>query len=480
MKAAVACAAVFLAAGSLWIDTPGLQQDEALFGMAIYYPHTAVYKAKVFGREIPLMQLPYLGSLKALLYRPLFRLWSPSPASIRLPMVALGAAFILLTWLLLRRVATPWAATAAAALLALDPSLLWAVRCDWGPVAIQLALTAGATLAAAAGRAPLAFFLFGLALWNKAVFVWIFTGLAAAWAAVHRRLPGRRTLVLATVAFLLGAYPFLRFNASSRGRTVRETARFTLAGLPAKFQSLHAALEGRAVYGYLMRERDVTPTLPRSSATAWLLAAALPLALRTRSGRFFAVAAGTSWLFMALTVNGGESLHHTVLLWPWPQCLIALGAAEGCRMGWRRTAFAAIAVAVLLNAGVTTRHYELVVRNGADPPWSEAIHTLDRVLREERFSRIWVNDWGILDSLGVLGEGRRSLEASYSADLARVTSRKDWVIVGHVDRFQAFPGVNARLANVPGYRKETLRTITDRQGTPVFEIYRLAPDAVTR
>lgn len=470
---AVALAAAFFLAGSLFISSPGLEADESIFGMDAFYPSAALYKARIFRRDLPLMHLSYLGSLKALLYKPIFAIWQPSAASVRLPMVLAGSVFLLLTWWVVRSLDSPWTATAAAALLAFDPSLLWSVRCDWGPVALQLLLTMGGIAAMIANRIPLGFFLFGLSFWNKAVFVWAFAGLVAAWLATYRRAIPWRTVVVSTLTLAAGAYPLIRYNLSARGRTTAETAHFSVAELPAKFEALRAGLDGRSLYGYMMREQEAPPALPRSTLTSWMLLAALPLALRRRGGRFVAAALVVSWLFMAITVKGGDSLHHVVTLWPWPQCLIALGLAEVVRRQ-RLVATAIVAAAALANAAVSARHTLLVTRHGADPPWSDAIYELDRTLTAERMDRVWVNDWGIVEPLALLGRGRRQLEMSHDVDPVRVASRPDWVVVGYVPRFEVFPGVATRLTPSPAYRKDLIRTISDRQGVPVFEVFRIA------
>src|SRR6266581_458207 len=81
---ALACCVFFLAAGVVFVPLLGIENDESLFGSAIWAP-SPVNSIQVAGHEIPLMLMSYLGALKGWLYVPLFRIWAPGPYSIRIP-----------------------------------------------------------------------------------------------------------------------------------------------------------------------------------------------------------------------------------------------------------------------------------------------------------------------------------------------------------------------------------------------------------
>jgi hypothetical protein len=104
--------------GLALIPQAGIQDDEALFGSAIFHPEEAAYSVKLFNHQIPLMQMSYLGSLKSWVYTPIFRRWKPSAASVRFPALVLGAITVGLFWLLLRRVSGYRAAAIGCLLLA--------------------------------------------------------------------------------------------------------------------------------------------------------------------------------------------------------------------------------------------------------------------------------------------------------------------------------------------------------------------------
>ncbi len=101
-----------------------------------------------------------------------------------------------------------------------------------------------------------AFFWFGLALWDKALFLWLFSGLAVATLAVFpRQLWSRctpRNLGLAAAGLLLGAMPLVAYNAVSNFDTFRSNSTFLLSQIPSRLHALRITWDGEilvAVYG---------------------------------------------------------------------------------------------------------------------------------------------------------------------------------------------------------------------------------------
>ena len=479
---AILLCAAFVIAGCIGISQPGLQADESLFAMGVYYPEGVRWSVRAFGRQIPLMQMAYLGSLKSWIYGALFQLWPPSAASVRVPMVLAGAATLWLVWLLLRSVASARAGLIALALLALDPSLVWTTRCDWGPVALQHLLAVAGVYAFVRRRFELGALLFGLALWDKAVFAWSLAGLAVAAAVVLRDEIRRsftlRRAALCILAFCLGALPLLAFNWRSHGETARRTAVFEPSRVVTTAAPLMYALDGRALFGYLVRDdfQGVRKTL-----TPWLLLGAvlaLPWLLRTPARRttlFFLVAAVTAWLSMVTTVGGGESVHHLVLLWPWPHCFLAVAIAQ-----LPRRVAPALAAAALLSCGLVTANYHRMLRNnGADPPWSDAIYRLAEFVSTAPSSRIYVTDWGILEQLRLLSRGEAPLHPD--AGIPGRLDDTEALYIAHTDRYQAFEGINAKVEQAAtaltplAFEKRVVAVIRDGKGNPVFQAFRMVP-----
>jgi hypothetical protein len=176
---------------------------------------------------------------------------------------------------------------------------------------------------------------------------------------------------------------------------------------------------------------------------------------------------------MALTRDGGASAHHAVLLWPWPHCLIALMAAR-----WRIFT-AAVLLGVVLSAGVVARHYTLLDNYGADPPWSSAIYALTDRIGRERPQGVFVTDWGINEQILLATRGQLPLEIAFHRHLPpeHFAARPGWIFAGHVDSRQAVQGANATWKQAPGFRRISIAVIPDRQGFPIFELFRYSPDA---
>ena len=118
----------------------------------------------------------------------------------RIPVLMLGCLTLALFFFLARRLAGPRVAVVACSLLAADTTYLLTTCFDWGPVVLQRLLGVAGVLCLVrfydtSSRLSLGagFFLFGLGLWDTALFGWTLIGLAVA-------------------CLLIGAYPLARYN----------------------------------------------------------------------------------------------------------------------------------------------------------------------------------------------------------------------------------------------------------------------------
>jgi hypothetical protein len=83
------------------------------------------------------------------------------------------------------------------------------------------------------------------------------------------------------------------------------------------------------------------------------------------------------------------------------------------------------------------------------------------------------DDWGIANPLMVLTGAPVSLESAWGGP----RSAED-VWIGHMPEFQQKTGGTERIvqsARSAGFEKELIETIPDRNGRPVFEIFRFVP-----
>ncbi|HVX66020.1 MAG TPA: glycosyltransferase family 39 protein, partial [Bryobacteraceae bacterium] len=442
---AACCALLFVAVGAFSLDSLGVQTDEASFAAGIYGSFNRANVMSVFHKPVPLMVLTYYGTVKSWIYRPVFALFGVTAYSVRLPALLIGGCTIWLFYRLVARTAGRTAAVVGCALLATDPVFLLTIRWDWGPVAIQHFCLVGGLAALAAWHQEqrarwlaAGFFLFGLGLWDKAVFVWSLAGVAAAAFVVLPReiLRAARqplNVAIACTFFLLGALPLLIYNVRHQGVTFRTNGNWSASNVSAKARLLAEMAQGRGFHGVIAtdaqagRQRepetgaarllvrlDEACGQPRRSL-AWVLWIAglllAPFLRRTRGGAaaaFALVFCAVAWGFMALS-GGSASAHHAVLIWPMPYMALAPAlAAAACRFGRRGKALlgAAVVAAALSNLLVTATYYRDEIRNGGAPAWTDAFNSLSRELDAMRVRRVGLLDWGFFDNLRLFHQGR--------------------------------------------------------------------------
>ena len=520
----VVCA-VFIALGVGFIPHAGIQNDEAIFAGPLYQPISNEFRLRIFHHNIPLMLMSYLGTLKTLLYWPILAIFHPSVYSIRLPTVLAGSLTIWILYQLTLKIAGVRAALMAICLLATDPVFLLTNTFDWGPVALEhllLVTTCFFLVRFAQAKSlttqkqrdlTLAFFALGLALWNKAIFVWALSGLVAAALAVCwpevRRAFTRRHLTLAAAAFLAGALPFVIYNIHRRNATFGSNGHFdTPAHLNQKAIQLRMALDGSPLFGYIVSDDSTHPKTPNSFQgrfSAWvharfgehrqngmvyglgLLVLAVPLWWPVRAARFSLVFMAVAWTAMAFTRDAGTGTHHPVLIWPFPQLFVA--ATLGF-LRWRPLAIAASIVLVGMNLLVVNQYFFQLEQNGAAGNFTDALTSLSDTLRGTASEPIYTTDWGIFDTLVLLNQGHLKLRTANEPFMADAPAELDQqmakelfsdstgLFLGHVKEREEYQGIRERIeraAQASGFRKDVIHIIADSNGRPVFEIFRFRP-----
>ena len=515
----------FLLAGQAFLPRLGVQNDEALFASAIYEPRT-VYMIDIGHSRVPLMLMSYLGTLKSWIYRPIFRAFGTGISALRYPVLAAGVASVWLFFLLLRRIAGERAALIGCSLLAVDSMYLLTVCFDWGPVALQHLLLVGGMLllmrfyqmgkpvALAAG-----FFLLGLAMWDKALALWMLGAIGVAGMATFPRqilsVITIRRVAISTLAFALGALPLIVYNVDQRFATLRNNVAYDARDVPGKARLLMETARGGALFGWLANEDWQTaaphqPKGPLENASARisslaghprqnlmlyafalaLLVAPLARGNGLRAILFALIAMATGWVQMAVTVNAGGGVHHAILLWPFPEMVIAASfAAASRRLGRAGIPALAVALVALLVSGalVTNEYFAVMVRNGGGMNWTDAISTLSGYMKGVSAKHVFPTDWGIMDSLRLLNRGNLPLvvgtdpisKPELTPDdrdyLGRMISEPAGVFIAHTKDFEFFQGVNAKLVKYAagaGYEREMMAVIPDSNGRPVYEVYR--------
>ena len=498
----------------------GIQNDEALFADGIYPPVAVAASVRLFHHNVPTMLLNYLGALKTWIYSALFLFRAPSPAAVRLPTLFFGGATVWLFYFLLRRGCGERIAKIGGALLATDTMFLLTTVLDWGPVALQHLLLIGAlyllALKPKPARIAAGFFLLGLGSWDKALFVWMLVGVSAgALAAFPKQIFQRltpRNITVAGVFFCLGALPLILFNARNRLETFRGNASLS-AGDRDKLGVLWSSLDGTALGGWLVRDdspdyaREPQSPLERGSTwlsgaaghpsrslQAWAFVAALllsPFAWFSpwrKAFLFAAVSLGVGFAQMYFGRGVGGTIHHLILLWPFPQFLMAIVFAATAQR-WGRYGTAAVVILLTLLCGsnllLTNEYYARMVRNGGALNWTDAVFPLSAFLKNTAARSVTVVDWGYADTLRLLNQGKLPLRQAISqlsradlddagrAQLREFLAAPESLFVSHTEGNEFFPGSRSRLlafAATEGYRENVIQTVRDRNGRAIFEV----------
>jgi hypothetical protein len=339
--------------------------------------------------------------------------------------------------------------------------------------------------------------------------LWILGGFAVAALALFRRELQPRRLPAATLGLTLGALPFAVYNIQTNFATFRQNSAWTLSELRGKALLLRVTLDGSGLFGFLVHE-DYQVENPIAAQSAldraaywvsdtaglrqgWLpyaLAAALvalPFLWKTQARRpmlFALIVLAVAWFQMAITKNAGGSVHHTVLLWPFPHMIVAVAAAELSRR--TRWAAAPIVLVAAANLLVIDQYYVQARRNGGAGNWSDACFPLAERLAAMKPDAVFLADWGFFDTLRLLSRGSLrldwALEFGNDRHVARWLEMPGAVFVAHSPGSESFEGRRAQLLEMSeklGYRRELLSVIHDRNRRPRFEIYRFTAPHTT-
>jgi len=531
-RAGLAASCLFILLGALIIPYAGIQADEALFSTPLF-PHLGKdLRLPLLPNHVPLMVMTYIGSLKTLAFWPIFRIFGTGPWTVRLPVVLLGAITILFFFRLARVSGGPWAAAIGSFLLATDPVFLLTDTFDWGPVALEHAFLVtgcwfvyrfgadhsrfGSHDGQGTSRWYLAagFLCWGLALWNKAVFVWALSGLIAGgvlvfWPEIKRSLRPSVILV-AAASFLCGALPLVIYNLRHASVTLTENARLDPHSVAGKWVQVERAANGESLFGYMVGEEwwpnPKAPHSLRGRAAVWLrehlgehrrtgfyyalgaLLLAAPWWWKYRAARFSLVFMAVTWFLMALTRDAGAAAHHVVLLWPFPILFAAVALAS---LPWRPLAWTAGAVMIAMNLLVVNQYVAQFERNGPSAVFTDALYPLSASLSAYSDRNLYIIDWGLDENLNLLHQGRLnsslflgplSTDSPSPEQLDQIREMlrdPGGLILDHVREREVFPSVGARLdraARALGYRPEIVSTVPDSNGRPMFEIVRFVPD----
>jgi hypothetical protein len=486
-----------------FLPRPGIMEDEALFVAPFLRDHPALYSWRIGALQVPVMSMAYLGAFKSWLYWPVFHLWPPGVWSMRLPACILSLLTLVLFADLVRRVSDSDVAIAAALFLATDAVFVLIDVFDMTVCLLLLGTVAFLNLLHRQSFAA-AFFVAGISLWYKANFIFPLSGIALgfvfAYPGTVKRFLSARNLLLATVAFCIGATPLIEFNLRQPGATFRASGDLPSVPPAEKLMMLRRTLDGRAFEHYMFRSAS-GEKIPLQGAElgnlvlGWyrgsnfhpgsFLLPALGLALLAlpflgssplmRPLLFAWVAFSVTFGFMFVLRDAGAGPHHTVLLDPAPQFIVAATGAALCRRlgGWRAPAFAALTVLVAGSGVWLLGQYHRAAReNGFSVFWTDGSARLADAVRSEGLP-VAVLDWGIHNSLQIETRDRIMIDED-------TAPRENVLYVGHCAGYIIDDSRGKRFEEAmrtSQFRLSSKREIPDREGQPIFCLFRLAEDA---
>ncbi len=523
-------ALVYLLLAGAQLGLPGLHYDEAkeagvnAVELLTGAPVTAFRDAAltVGPWRLPLMVQDYIGSLYVYLTLPFLALTGVGVPNLRAPAVLVGLATLLLAaatveaWMRLTGAASPrrvgrGAAVLTVWLLAASPSFVfWNRQGIFVTNLMQpfcwLATWQGIVWLAQGRRRNLvvAALAAGLALYAKLLAVWIVGPLAllllAGWWRRRRREPGPRldagTVVPAVVAGLVPLLPLLLFNLQTGG---------TLTALFGNATTSYYGVDNAAWWANaLVRLGQMAQTLRGDQfwylgglfgnpLAPWLAGAGVVAGLVADWRKLVAPLALAALAFVASLVTISDLfITHYALLQPFWVAVAALGwATWGADTAWRRRLAVGVAVVwVALDLSASLRTHQALAVSGGLADHSDASYHLAYYLRYHGLGAPLALDWGMDAPVRFLSEdtvrpievfGYASPErpdADFAPRLTPFLANPDNVYLLHAPGQTVFAGRReAFLALVAsrGLVATTEATFAQRDGTPLFEIWRVRP-----
>ena len=490
---------------------------------------------QLFGRDLPLMVQDYIGALNVYLALPFLWLTGIGVPNLRALSILTGLAALLgleraiSAWVAMHRLdlsarSTPIsvAGLIGVTLLAASPSFVFWSRqgifvtnltqplvfvCIWQGLAwLRGGRTRALWISAMAG---------GLALYAKLLAVWMvgpFALLAGGWW-LWRRWRGdetapRLTLIQATgmiIAFLLPLTPLLLFNVQTGG---------TLGAVGGNLGQSYYGVKNSAVLSHIpLRARQIGQVLRgdhlwylggiySNPLAPWLGLAAVAVGLIRRWRLMLGplLLAGAAFVLSLFTLSD-LFITHYALLQPLLAGVIALGLAtlwpgEGASQAWPspRTGMAVVATALLLWLGAdltaTSRYHAALNKSGGLADHSDASYHLAYYLEYNGLGAPIALDWGMDAPARYLSRGRvqpievfgydspQAPDPDFTARLDPFLSNPDNVYLLRAPGQAVFTGRREAFmdaASASGFTPRLEQTFTQRDGAPLFEIWRVEP-----
>ncbi|HKD10931.1 MAG TPA: glycosyltransferase family 39 protein [Thermoanaerobaculia bacterium] len=508
------CAAAWFSAGVGYQTDEGLYVESAAFvlhgGSSPSAPVLSDWVA-AHGRRWPLMVMPYVGTVKALVALPLFAIFGVNPVVARISGILLGGLGIAGLLALLAARVRPAAGLLAGSLLAVHPSYLDFTVFDNGGASVWMGamglLALALTHHLSRGSKRSAFLLgaaAGAGIWGRANFLWLIA--AAVVGAVlgfgRAALPRRNHFLAIAAGGLFGGLPLLAYEAGSRlgtwsfflGARNAWSPGAAAARLRMLAQTLVGDVEQRAVWAGPAPpawQWKAGAVLLLLAAASFLVPAGAPYPDLARWRRALAAAAATLTVLLA-TSRLPVAEHHLVAILPLAAAAVSVGALEAFerRAAIRPVIAALLSAWALVSLAGDARTVRGLARTGGRGFWSSALDDAARYLRAHPVpvSRLKIVSWGLQKNLYISsGTAVYGKEIYWNATRQRAASGLPWDAelrdggtfllmtpsAGAESLDGAADGFARALRDYSGSREE--RVFRDTAGEPVVRLIEIPP-----
>lgn len=522
-----------------FLDLPGLQYDEVNFVNAALGRTNDTFiawKCHLFGKDVPLMIMSYIGAAKSALYAPIFRIFGTSAAAARLPVVCIGLITLLVSYALFRRMFDRRIALAGLLLFATDPTFIFGNKLDWGPVSMMLALEMSSLYfmwrwitEKKRSFLVLAGLLFGLGLYNKIIFAWyiaaVFIALFVFFREDLKLLLIRRPLVCFLPAFILGCLPLIAFNIAVPMGTFENRQLLTHRWkdfLVDRYHLFQGTLDAGGIYYFVNQEEVGDPSeilkdkdagkrdsvIRALAGLSWVRRSPLPFFLagslaaililwclkrlrRKKEILFLVVQLVIIAICISLTPEAGGA-HHVIVIYPFVFIVIAFAACElvSClaKSGFVAEGLTAVCLLPLLLPQLTmdARYLKSFQTKGGVGNWSDSIYQLFSFAREHPDKSFLLMEWGFANQLTLLSDGQIRKEEfncgqeKLEACMEPWLSRSDLFWVFHIPPFESQPLLRVFRQSLAEHHLQgrVLKTFSQRDGRPVYLAYAIAGPAM--
>ena len=460
--------AVFVLLSSIFLRWPAANYDELLYtNAALGSVDDSFVSARLLGK--PVLLLPYIGALKAWIFRPIYAVFGFSIELTRLVTIGMAALAI---WLIVRAVSARHnvAGWCVAGLLVTSPSLMELTRVDVGPnviefllLALLLALLLRSEQRFGGRDCALVSLVFVVGTFNKLNFLWWVVTFVVI-VAIARRLPAVRSRGMALLVLSFAAcVGYVRF-ISQHFHLGEGFGPKTLFRNHAVLSLVHSVADG-SWFRWLAYRNGRPPT---SVMLAILWAATLVVCVGTVIARkqknAFALVAGIAAAFaMISSVLEAQRGWHVLMLLPLCAVLVAtvvMGESDGFSMT-RILCGAVIAAQLLTSLWVVHARTD-----SGTVAYTHAIYQLADVTKPA-LGLVYLTDWGMKSYLQSADHTRAKYVETFWSGVASlqcsslVVVRNDGEVMAN-----AHAGAVTLVRDLP-----KIASVTDPDGAAIFLVY---------